>query len=242
MPQNVIRPGPAQEATASLTAMRHDVVARARSERGEVVVRRREDRSLELRVNGVFVMDTTQTGTERLLARAALDEVTHPDRVLVGGLGLGFTVRELLDDTRVRSVVVAEIEPAVVSWMRDGTLPGADLVDDPRVEIVVGDVRQVVATTSVRSLDAVLLDVDNGPGYLVHDANAAVYAADFLTGCRSLLRPGGGLTIWSAAEAPALAATMTTVFGDCRTRRVDVDLQGRDESYWLYSATARPAR
>ncbi|HET7327887.1 MAG TPA: hypothetical protein VFJ14_11465, partial [Nocardioidaceae bacterium] len=212
--------------------------ARAVSERGEVVVRRRDDGAVELRVNGVFVMDTAQTDTERLLARAALDTMAHPHRVLVGGLGLGFTVRELLDDSRVHSVVVAEIEPAVVDWMRAGTIPGADLVCDPRVEIVVADVRDVVAEAAAHSLDAVVLDVDNGPGYLVHEQNAAVYAAEFLTACRSRLRLGGQLTVWSAAPTPALAATMTDVFGDSRTRSVAVDLQGRAESYWLLSTTA----
>ncbi|MPZ97680.1 MAG: hypothetical protein GEU96_22860, partial [Propionibacteriales bacterium] len=75
--------------------MEQQTVARAESERGEVVVRRRADGALELRVNGVFVMDTAQTSSERLLARAVLAD-DGPDRLLVGGLGIGFTVRELL--------------------------------------------------------------------------------------------------------------------------------------------------
>ena len=211
------------------------MLARKSSERGEVVVRRREGGALELRVNGVLVMDTTQTSTERLLARAALDEIDRPERCLVGGLGLGFTVRELLGDPRLGSVVVAEVEPAILDWMRDGTLPGADLVGDPRVDVVVADVRDLVADTAPDSLDAILLDVDNGPGHLVHDANAAVYARKFLACCRSRLRPGGQLCVWSAAAAPELAATMTGLFRDCRTRAIPVDLQGRQECYWLFS-------
>lgn len=216
--------------------MTHEVVAREVSERGEVVVRRRGS-ALELRVNGVFVMDTAETSTERLLARAALEEAADPERVLVGGLGMGFTVRELLADPRVRSVVVAELEPAVVDWMSDGTLPGADLLADRRVEVVTGDVRDVVSGAPTESLDALLLDVDNGPGYLVHDGNAAVYTEEFLAVCRRVLRPGGALTVWSAAPAPELAQTMTDVFDDCRARRLPVRLQGRDESYWLFTAT-----
>ncbi len=116
-------------------------------ERGELVLRRREGGALELRVNGVFVMDDAETSSEELLASAALDAVLRPARVLVGGLGLGYTVRALLADARVESVLVAEIEPAVVQWMRDGLVPS--VLDDARVRVEVGDVRDVVLAQRV---------------------------------------------------------------------------------------------
>jgi spermidine synthase len=222
--------------------MGHDVVARAVSERGEIVVRRSEAGAIELRVNGVFVMDTTETTTERLLARSAIDAVGDPSRVLVGGLGLGYTVRELLADPRVEQVVVAELEAAIVDWMRDGTLPGRDLLDDPRVEIFLGDVRALVDSIDGPAFDVVLLDVDNGPGYLVHDANAAVYTAEFLQQCMRVLRPGGRLAVWSAAAAPDLRRALRAVFGNSTARPVAVDLQGRDERYWLLSARRDESR
>jgi spermidine synthase len=223
--------------------MGHDVVARAVSDRGEIVVRRSEAGAIELRVNGVFVMDTTETTTERLLARSAIDAGGDPSRVLVGGLGLGYTVRELLADPRVKQVVVAELETAIVDWMRDGTLPGRDLLDDPRVEIFLGDVRALVdSSIDGPAFDVVLLDVDNGPGYLVHDANAAVYTSEFLQQCMSVLRPGGRLAVWSAAEAPDLRQTLRAVFGNSSARPLAVDLQGRDERYWLLSARRDESR
>ena len=105
-------------------------MARAESERGEVLLRERIDperpegpRALELRVNGVFVMDTLETSTEQQLAAAALARVEEPRTVLVGGLGLGFTLHEVLADKRVERVNVVEIEDALVRWMRDGTIP-----------------------------------------------------------------------------------------------------------------------
>ena len=102
-------------------------VARAESERGELVLRQRTEpdgsTTLELRANGVFVMDTRETSSERALAREALARHEAPGSVLVGGLGLGFTLAEVLADPRVRRVVVAEIEPALVGWLRDGTVP-----------------------------------------------------------------------------------------------------------------------
>jgi spermidine synthase len=216
--------------------MRHDVVARARSERGEVVVRRDAAGALELRVNGVFVMDTAETTAERRLARATLDQVTQPRRVLVGGLGLGYTVRELLADPRVEHVVVAEIEPAVVDWMRAGVLPGGDMLADTRVEVVTADVRDVVRARPGGSVDVVLLDVDNGPDFLVHDANAAVYESSFLAVCGRLLSGDGALAVWSSTRSSALAASLRTVFGDCVAVPVPVDLQGRDERYWLFTS------
>jgi spermidine synthase len=213
-----------------------EVVARAETDRGEVVVRRRAGEVLELRVNGVFVMDTLETGTERLLARATLGQVERPRRVLVGGLGLGFTVRELLADERVEQVVVAEIEPAVVDWMRAGVLPGGDVLTDPRTQVQVGDVRTVVARAPSHGYDAVLLDVDNGPDFLVYDDNAAVYGAPFLTECRRVLDGQGALAVWSSTRSDVLAEALRTVFGTVEVTPSAVGLQGRDEHYWIHTS------
>ena len=152
-------------------------VARAESERGEVVLRRRiEERTadaLELRVNGVFVMDTKETGSEMELAAAALELVPDPRDVVVGGLGLGFTLQRVLADHRVEQVKVVEIEEALVGWMRDGTVPhGPALLADKRVHIVNVDIVTAVAE-AMSTYDLVLLDVDNGPGYLVHETTQA---------------------------------------------------------------------
>ncbi len=212
-------------------------VARAESERGELVLRRREDGVLELRANGVFVMDEQETSSERMLAREALARHPDPAAVLVGGLGLGFTLGEVLADERVRRVVVAEIEPDLVGWMRDGTVPhGPALLADPRVEVVVGDVRKVIETAEAATYDLVLLDVDNGPGYLVHDANAVLYSKALLAATRRSLRDDGMLVVWSAARDERLDEAMREVFGDATASAYDVDLQGRAEQYWLHLA------
>jgi spermidine synthase len=215
-------------------------LARAGSERGELVLRRRTEQdgstTLELRANGVFVMDTRETSSERALAREALARHAAPDVVLVGGLGLGFTLAEVLADERVRRVVVVEIEPALVGWMRDGTVPhGAALLADPRVEVVVDDVALVLGAGDA-TYDLVLLDVDNGPGYLVHDRNAALYGPALLAVTHRALRPGGLCVVWSAARDDALRDAMAEAFGGAEVSAYDVDLQGRSEQYWLYSA------
>lgn len=217
--------------------MEHVEIARAESDRGEIVLReRREEGSptiLELRVNGVFVMDTLETTAERELANTALALVDHPRDVLIGGLGLGFTMHEVLADPRVERCTVVEIEQAVVDWMRDGTIAhGPRMLADQRLTLTVADIAVALAEAGPASYDLVLLDVDNGPGYLVHDANAALYREPFLASARRATREA--LAIWSADEAPKLEAAMAAVFDNVESRPLDVRLGERDERYWLY--------
>jgi len=219
-------------------------VARAASPHGELVLReRRPDAgdplgasgALELRANGVFVMDTVEVGTERALATAALALVEDPVEVLVGGLGLGFTLAQVLADPRVRRCTVVELEQALVGWMRDGTVPhGPALVEDPRARVVVADVADVAREAAPASYDLVLLDVDNGPGHLVHQANAALYEEPLLRAVAGVLRPGGAVVVWSADAAPGLRRTLSLVLDDVEALPLPVDLQGRQEHYWLY--------
>ena len=210
-------------------------LARSRSERGELVLRRRDDGALELRVNGVFVMDDQETSSEELLASAALEAVRHPDRVLVGGLGLGYTVRALLADSRLGQVIVAEIEPDVVAWMRSGLVPS--ILDDPRVGVVVGDVRAVVTDLPAASVDGILLDVDNGPDFLVYNENSAIYSSGFLSRAAPApprRRPDRLVLV----RVAALEAAVSAVFGTCDVTPVPVELQGRAEMYYVYQGSS----
>jgi spermidine synthase len=157
--------------------------------------------------------------------------------VLVGGLGLGFTLEAVLADQRVEQVTVVEIEPALVGWLRDGTVPrGPALMTDPRVEVLVGDVAAALRRSGEAAYDVVLLDVDNGPGYLVHDANAALYDTALLEATRTALAERGLCVIWSADHDESLDATLRDVFGNAEATAYDVDLQGRAEQYWLHLA------
>lgn len=227
--------------------MEYVEVARAETERGEVVLRERHDPRdpegpgvLELRVNGVFVMDTLETGTERQLAAAALAQVEHPRHVAIGGLGLGFTLHEVLADTRVEHVAVVEIEDALVQWMRDGTVPhGPAYFADERLQVITADIRMAMAEATPGRWDLILLDVDNGPDNLVYDENAAVYQPTFLRQAREALSPGGAVVVWSASDAPSLREAMAGVFGNVTPVPHDVDLQGRAEQYWLYLSRRR---
>ncbi len=211
---------------------------------GELLLRRRYDDAravLELRANGVFVMDTAETSSEEALAREAIAVVEHPRHVLVGGLGLGFTLAAVLADPRVERCTVVEIEAALVGWLRDGSVPhGPALLTDPRVEVRVADVAAELHGADPAAYDLILLDVDNGPGYLVHDANAALYGAPFLRSIRRVLRPAGALVVWSAAREPALLGTLAQAYDSAHEIDCPVVLQGRKEHYWLYAGRLGP--
>jgi spermidine synthase len=231
-------------------------VASSVSERGELTLLRRADGALELRVNGLFAMDTAETASERMLASAAI-EAAAPDnaveggsrlRVLVGGLGLGFTVDALLADPRVEQIVVAEIEPDLVRWHETGIVPPParpattdKLLDDPPVAVVVADVRDVVAGQDDDAYDLVLLDVDNGPGFLLYADNAPIYRQPFLAACAATLRLGGVAAVWSASESVALAEAMDAVFATTDVHAIPVTLNNRRTHYHLYIGRTGPA-
>ncbi|WP_020580297.1 hypothetical protein [Actinopolymorpha alba] len=220
------------------------VVAREETPRGSVALRRRRDplhgEVYELIVNGAFVMDTLETSTERLLAESALAYArVAPRTVVVGGLGLGFTVRELLADERIEHLHVVELEPAVIEWVRAGVVPAtAGVLDDVRVQTHLADVRHWLPARPAASADVIMLDVDNGPDFLVHLANSEVYETPFLAAVKETLRLGGVLAVWSAARATALAERLERTFGTCREVHRTIPRESRELDYFLYVATS----
>lgn len=212
------------------------VVARASDERGEIALARRGD-VVELIVDGAFAMDTVDTSTEVALATLALARLRGERlRVLVGGLGLGFTLRALLDDPRVAHVEVVELHAPLVAWARAGLVPTLDgLLDDPRVTLTLGDVLDVAPALPAGALDAVLLDVDNGPGFLIHAGNADVYRTAFLAAAVRALAPGGVLAVWSADPAPELSDELAA-HGAVEAVDLDVERDRRTFRYTLYLA------
>lgn len=219
-----------------------ETIAREGSATGEVALRRRPASGvLELVVDGAFAMDSVDVSTEVELAQAALAAHPEPARVLVGGLGLGFTARAVLADPRVRRLDVAEIAEPLVRWAREGLVPElAGLEDDRRCRLHVADVVEVLAgqVGPPGEWDVVLLDVDNGRGFLIRPANAVLYTASWLTAALGRVAPGGALVVWSSHADAALLATMGEVAvgagGTAFERAVPVSREGRVLDYALY--------
>jgi spermidine synthase len=146
------------------------------------------------------LMNSRLSGSEEALAKLSCDRIAgrRQPKILIGGLGMGFTLRaalaELGDDA---SIVVAELVPAVVAWARG---PMAEVfkgcLDDPRVSVREADVGQIIRSEA-STYDAILLDVDNGPEGIVFKANDALYAVTGLHAARAALKSRGVLAVWS---------------------------------------------
>ena len=230
-------------------------IARAGTPHGEVALRRRgsgEGAVVELIVNGVFEMDSAETASEIALADAVLPEPNSPDavgggRVLVGGLGLGYTVGRLLD-RGASEIDVVELAEPLLGWARAGVTPLLGRVaSDPRVRLHAGDIADWILTHD-GPWDAVALDVDNGPSFLIHDHNARVYSSDALRTFWTRLAPGGVLVIWCEERSPdlldALRALVTEDGPDAAASEliVPVEREGRRFDYALYRAERLSSR
>lgn len=179
----------------------------------------RKGRDFEILLGEQQLMGSWAVHSEQALAERAADHLGHPAaRVLIGGLGMGFTLAAARKAFAASAaIVVAELVPQVVAWAW-GPLAGivGDSLSDPRVTIEVADVHNVIVANEA-TFDAILLDVDNGPDGLVILANERLYCAWGLRAAHAALTPGGVLAIWSAYPDKA--------FGDrLRTAGFDVDV------------------
>ena len=162
----------------------------------------RRGREYSIMHGSIELMSSRLTGSEELLATLACERLSHIERpaMLIGGLGMGFTLRAALGALGGSArVVVAELAPAVIAWAKG---PMADLfgdcLADPRVSIHEGDVGALMSKERAR-YDAILLDVDNGPEGLVRELNDWLYSMEGLRVAGSALKPGGVLAVWSSS-------------------------------------------
>jgi spermidine synthase len=173
-------------------------VDETRTDDGTRLTLARRGTEWEVCANGLVLMSNRAHGSEDELARLAFAKVKHATSVLIGGLGLGFSLRATLDLLGPRGkVVVAEQSAVVVDWNRThvGDLAGQPLLD-PRVTVRVGDVRKRIVEARA-AYDLILLDVDNGPTALIHEANAGLYDANGIVACHHALKADGALAVWA---------------------------------------------
>jgi len=219
---------------------RHDrpvVIDRREGANGELVLRR-AGTDLEVIANGTFLMDTRDGRSERALAREAVAGLNDA-RVLIGGLGVGSSLDEALRAPGVGEIVVVELEAAVIEWARTHLRAhGGAGLDDPRVRLVVADLGDALATLA-GPFDAICLDVDNGPGWLVHERNRGLYADAGLRRIHGLLRPGGRLAVWAAAADAEFEARLRERFAAVRSVAIPVP-RGPDDV--VYVAEVSPSR
>ncbi len=202
---------------------------------GEISLRRRRDPQLdvdvfEVRLGDEFLMSSLFTVAEVALARLALE--AGPDRpldVVVGGLGLGYTARAALSDSRVRSLTVVEALAEVIDWHRRDLLPDTvGLAADPRVLLAEGDFFALASGEGFdhgspgRRYDVVLLDVDHTPRHVLHPSHAPFYTAAGLRAMARFLAPDGVFALWSDDPPDdAFLPVLDEVFTDVTAHVVD---------------------
>jgi spermidine synthase len=202
----------------------------------EVTLARRGDEH-SIRIDGDVLMTSNSHGSEEQLAErgcAGLEALPRA-RVLVGGLGMGYTARAALSALRPDAVVdVVELVGAVVRWNREliGHLADSPLLD-PRVRVTEGDVADAIATVR-EHYDAILLDVDNGPEAFTSPENRHLYSREGLRRARTALKPNGVLAIWSTFTSRAFTARLREADLETRLVRVRANRHSKHlHSLWL---------
>jgi spermidine synthase len=196
------------------------VLARVETPYGELQLQRRAapeaqgQLAYEIILNGVFLMASYNRASATALGRLTLEpllEEGRPLRVLVGGLGMGFTLQAILTCPQVAAVDVVEIDPHVIAWNRAyfGELNG-EALRDPRTRLIRADLADYLAGNP-GPYDAMALDTDNGPDWLVLEQNARLYGETALRRMLALLKPGGVLAFWGASPAPEFQARLRAV-------------------------------
>jgi spermidine synthase len=187
-------------------------LAEARLTSGETLTLRRSGDDFEIRLDLYQLMSSQNSVSERALAKIVCGRIVpQAARVLIGGLGMGFTARAVLDGTGAEArITIAELVPEVVSWNRAvlGHLAGRPL-DDPRVTVAQQDVADVIAANPA-AFDAILMDVDNGPDAVLFATNRFLYSVNGVALILSGLRPGGVVGLWAATPSPAFEGVLVT--------------------------------
>ncbi|MFG2831189.1 spermidine synthase [Streptomyces sp. NPDC048434] len=183
----------------------------------------------EIIANGCFLMDTSDGRSERLLidaALAALPAGRARPAVLIGGLGVGFSLVRAAQQPRWGRIVVVEREAAVIDWHRTGPLSAvsAAALADPRSEVLHADlVAHLRAEAGQDTYDALCLDIDNGPDWTVTEDNNSLYSPGGLAACRDRLTPGGVLAVWSAQPSPSFEDALRNAgFSGVHTEEIPV--------------------
>ena len=167
-----------------------------------------------LKVAGLQLMSTTASSSEEQMAKLSCAHLPPSPRILIGGLGFGFTLKRVLALTGPAAIVdVAELLPEVVAWNREFLSEvNGKLLDDPRVRIHVRDVYELIDRCGADRYDAILLDVDNGPDPFVQKGNERLYAPPGIHRIKNALQPEGRVIFWSAHPDKSFARSLESAF------------------------------
>lgn len=216
------------------------LLAEAKTREGTRLTLHSHDGRYSIRVNSKELMNSAATASEVALGEFATEKLTKaaPARILVGGLGMGFTLQGVLGKVGAHATVqVAELVPAVIEWNRTFLkgLNGA-LLADPRVKVFTEDVRSIIARSAAEPYDAILLDIDNGPSAMVQSGNAKVYDLRGIQRIAQALKPGGRVAIWSSGADKAFESRLANSGFDVKATPVRKHATAKSTTYMIYVA------
>jgi spermidine synthase len=225
------------------------VLARALSPDGTVIQLTRRDDEYVILAGGQHLMSSRMHASEeslaafgcRHIATASTPAAKHSPSILIGGLGMGYTLRAALDLLPSNAtILIAELIPEIVDWNR-GPLAhlAAHPLDDPRIRIEIADVAATLRTRAAQrpqKFDAILLDVDNGPGAFTDSANAALYSTSGIAAAHAALNPGGILALWSAREDRKFERRLRAANFTTKLERTRAHANNKGPSHTIYLA------
>lgn len=232
------------DSLAGMSKSKLEILAYEDSPLGPLCLRRRELLSqpgtivTEVTLNHEFLMSSLYTDSERELARLAIEMSLGDDlKVMVGGLGLGYTASRALQSNRIAQVEVVELLPQVIKWLEDGLVPlSQELNNESRLVVQQGDVYGRLVGPPACQFDLILIDVDHSPDERLGEENASFYSIPGLRAAKEHLAPNGVLAVWSYAECSPFSDALRTVFENVRVEPVTYLNQMIDEQRtdWLF--------
>jgi spermidine synthase len=224
-------------------AREFEVIEHAESPIGVLILRRRSapvDGVLELTLEHQFLMSSAVTVSECELATRAIAVHGGRDlRVLVGGLGLGYTAKAALDSDRVARVDVIELVQGIIDWVARGVIPlGLELTADPRFRAIQDDVFERLRRPPTSLYDLLLIDVDHSPEERLGESSDGFYGRENLEVVARHLKPDGVFAVWSTSDSAAFAAELRRAFREVIVDPIDFfnETTGRPETNWLFLA------
>lgn len=215
-------------------------LARSETRDGTPMVLQEHDGDIFLKIGGVSLMSTCASYSEQEMAQLACGDLHASARVLIGGLGFGYTMAKTLELCGPEAeVTVAELLPEVVEWNREHLSHiNGKLLDDPRVEIAMKDVYHLIRDCGGNHYHAIMLDVDNSPDALVSRGNARLYNRRGLDLIRSALKRGGRVIFWSANRDKPFEKLLGKVFRRVTSVPAKAYPQAKRFSHTLFIAEA----
>ena len=187
------------------------LIERAFTKNGVIQLQKRNN-DYEIIFNGTFLMATYNGESEKLLVSSAIKAVKLPRKILIGGLGVGFSLGEALKHKGVEEITVVEIESKIIEWNKKYLSRYSNNgLGDPRVKVVNKDLLEFISQTKEK-YDVICLDIDNGPSWTVLEQNTGLYSHEGLSNLTNILDDQGSVSFWSASKSEEFENRLTRFF------------------------------